>query len=81
MIPQVKTAKYVSGFTIHLLFTDGTEGEIDLYDELYGDMFEPLKDRTFFSRVTVHPDFHTLCWPNGADFAPEFLYDKLQVLT
>ena len=52
---------------------------MDLGDELYGEIFEPLKDQTFFALVSVHPEFHTLAWPNGADFAPEFLYEKVLV--
>ena len=79
MIPRVKKAFYVSDYTIHILFSDGIEGDVDLGDELYGDIFKPLKNKSYFSRVSVHPEFHTLCWPNGADFAPEFLYDKLQI--
>jgi hypothetical protein len=79
MIPKVKNALYVGDYTVHILFFDGIEGDVDLRAELYGDIFEPLKDKSFFSRVSVHPEFHTLCWPNGADFAPEFLYEKLQI--
>jgi len=79
MIPRVVEARYMAGFTVHIRFSDGTEGDVDLGDELYGEIFEPLKDETFFGRVSVHPEFHTLCWPNGADFAPEFLYEKVQV--
>jgi hypothetical protein len=33
----------------------------------------------FFRSFYVHPEFHTLCWPNGADIAPEFLYENLLV--
>jgi len=80
MIPKVVEAQYEGDFIVHIRFSDGTEGEIDLSQELYGEIFEPLKDREFFSQFTVHPDFHTLCWPNGADFAPEFLYEKTKVL-
>jgi hypothetical protein len=79
MIPRVAEAQYVQDFIIHLRFTDGTEGDVDLRDELYGEMFEPLKNRAFFQQFSVHPEFCTLVWPNGADFAPEFLYEKVQL--
>lgn len=79
MIPKVTSAKYVKNFTIHLSFSDGTEGDIDLSDELYGEIFEPLHDQTAFKAFKIHPEFRTLFWDNGADFAPEFLYEKVQV--
>jgi len=79
MIPRVAEARYVQDFVIHLRFTDGAEGDVDLRDELYGEMFEPLKDRALFQQFSVHPEFHTLTWPNGADVAPEFLYEKVQL--
>jgi len=80
MIPRVEEARYVRDFTIHLRFSDGTEGDMDFRDELYGEVFEPLKDRALFQQFFVHPEFHTLTWPNGADFAPEFLYEKILVV-
>jgi hypothetical protein len=40
---------------------------------------EPLRDEAFFAKVVFHPELHTLVWPNGADFAPEFLREKLLV--
>ncbi len=79
MIPKVVEAQYEHDFTIHVRFADGTEGDIDLSDELYGEVFEPLKDPTVFRTLTVHREFHTLCWPNGADLSPEFLYEKIQI--
>lgn len=79
MIPRVVQAHYVGEFTIHLRFADGTEGDVDLRGELHGNIFEPLKDIAFFRQFFVHPAFHTLTWPNGADIAPEFLYEKLQL--
>jgi hypothetical protein len=79
MIPRVEEARYMGEFTVHIRFSDGTEGDVDLGEELYGEIFEPLKDQTLFAQVSVHPEFHTLAWPNGADFAPEFLYEKPQL--
>jgi hypothetical protein len=78
MIPKVIEAHYAQEFTIHLRFSDGTEGDVDLSQELYGELFEPLKDTANFTAFTIHPEFQTLCWQNGADLAPEFLYEKIQ---
>lgn len=79
MIPKVVEVTYKQRFVVHVRFADGSEGDVDLEDELYGEIFEPLKDLDFFRRVAVHPEFHTLYWPNGADFAPEFLYERVAV--
>jgi hypothetical protein len=44
-------------------------------------VFEPLRDPAVFSQFTIHPEFHTLVWENGADLAPEFLHDHVRVTT
>ena len=79
MLPRITQARYVDGHTIWLRFADGTEGEVDLQSELNGDVFEPLKDREYFRQFTLHPELRTVVWPNGADFAPEFLRAALRV--
>ena len=79
MTPRLIDAKYMGGFTLHLRFSDGVEGNVDLVGELDGEVFEPLKDVRYFQQFTLHPELHTLTWPNGADFAPEFLYERVQV--
>ena len=72
-------ARYVSDYVVWLRFEDGTEGEIDLAEELHGPVFQPLKDLTYFATLRVNPDTGTVEWPNGADFSPEFLYEKTHV--
>ena len=79
MTIRIKEAVYVRDYVLHLRFSDGTEGNVDLGQELDGEIFGPLQDRAYFRKVFVHPELHTVCWPNGADFAPEFLYEKAQV--
>ena len=76
---DVLEARYLGGFVVWLRFRDGTAGEIDLGPELYGSVFEPLRDPAVFSQFTIHPLFQTLVWSNGADFAPEFLHDNVRV--
>ncbi|MPZ18467.1 MAG: DUF2442 domain-containing protein [Luteitalea sp.] len=76
---HVLEARYVGGYSIWLRFRDGTSGEIDLAAALHGSVFEPLRDPAFFKSFIIHPEFRTLVWPNGADFAPEFLHDNVRV--
>ncbi len=76
---DVVEARYIRDYTIWLKFEDGVSGEVDLSADLYGPVFEPLRDRDYFRRFVVSRDLGTVSWPNGADFAPEFLYDKLHV--
>ena len=78
MIPHVKAAWYVKDYILRLRFDDGAEGDIDLGAELYGEVFEPLKDLARFREFSVHPELGTVVWPNGADFAPEFLRESLK---
>ena len=78
MIPNVIEARHVQDYRVWLRFQDGTEGEIDLKDELWGEIFEPLKDLSFFKTLRVDPELHTIVWRNGADLAPEFLYQRLR---
>jgi hypothetical protein len=79
MLPRISEARYVDGHTIWLRFVDGAEGEVDLRNELDGEVFEPLKDTEYFKRFTLHPELKTVVWPNGADFAPEFLRAALRI--
>jgi hypothetical protein len=72
---EVTAAQYIDGYRIKIQFNDGAEGVVDLGDALWGPVFEPLKDFEAFRRFAVR--FHTLSWDNGADFAPEFLRDRL----
>jgi Protein of unknown function (DUF2442) len=79
MIPHVTEARYVSGATIWLRFSDGADGEVDLSGQLHGEVFEPLLDGAYFRQFRIHPELGTLVWPNGADFAPEFLRASIRI--
>lgn len=75
MFLHVTEATYIEAYKLRLTFDDGTVKDVDLQEELYGEVFEPLKDIEAFKQVTVNPDTNTIEWPNGADFAPEFLFE------
>jgi len=80
MFLHVKEAKYLHDYVVWLRFNDGAVGEIDLQSELEGEMFASLKNIDDFVKFYVDPDIETIVWDNGADFAPEFLYDNMKVL-
>ncbi len=71
---SVVEARHVHTYVVWLRFSDGVTGEVDLRARLRGRIFEPLKDVAMFSQLRVDPEIQTIAWPNGADFAPESLY-------
>ncbi len=78
-MPRLVEARYVRDYVIWLRWSDGSQGEVDLREELDGPIFEPLKDQSYFRGFTLSPEMHTLVWPNGADLAPEFLRERTRV--
>jgi hypothetical protein len=42
-------------------------------NQLWGELFDPLKDLKKFKKFTLNP--FTIEWENRAEFAPEFLYE------
>jgi hypothetical protein len=73
-LPTVVSAEHRGGFRIHVVFNDGTQGTVDFGPWLHGPVFEPLKDLSYFGRFFI--DGGTVSWPNGADIAPETLYER-----
>ncbi len=75
MFPHIVEAKHTEAHNVWVRFNVGACGEIDLSDVLDGPIFEQLHDVDYFKKFSI--EGYTLAWPNGADFAPEFLYEKL----
>jgi hypothetical protein len=68
---------YRDGFVYHVAFDDGRSGDVDFYEYLgRGPVFEPLRDMSLFKKALIEGG--TIAWPNGADIAPETLYEKVR---
>ena len=76
---RIETARLVGAHELLLRFNDGAERRVDLFPVLTGPVFVPLRDPEFFSRVALDPVAGTVVWPNGADFAPEYLRELPEV--
>ncbi len=72
-LPQVVAAEHRGQYRIRLTFSDGRQKTVDFEQWLEGPVFEPLKDVDYFVRFFI--DGGTVSWPNGADVAPETLYE------
>jgi hypothetical protein len=79
MILHIDKAEVCGPHSMRLTFNDGTAKTVDVGPLLEGPVFEPLHDPAYFARVALDPVCGTVVWPNGADFAPEALYELAAV--
>ncbi|MFM9941331.1 MAG: DUF2442 domain-containing protein [Hyphomicrobiaceae bacterium] len=77
MLPRVIDARHAGAYRVWLRFSDGLSGEIDLADQLWGPIFEPLKSVDAFAKLRVDRDTDAIVWENGADLSPTWLHAKL----
>lgn len=75
---RIISANHIKDYKLSLKFNDGVQKDIDLEKELYGEIFKPLRDLEYFKNFKLN--HFTLIWPNGADIAPDFLYDYKEEL-
>jgi hypothetical protein len=78
MFLHVTAVEYLKDYKLRLKFNNGSEGIADLEKELYGEIFEPLKNKNLFKQVFLTS--RTVEWLNGADFAPEFLFETAEII-
>ncbi len=74
---RIKKVEALAKYRLRVEFEDWTCGVVDLSERLFGPVFEPLKDEEMFERVSID-EFGAVCWPNGADLAPDVLHRTFQ---
>ena len=71
----ITDVSYLVDYKLLITFENRITKTVDLAQCLEGEVFEPLRDIEYFKTVQVNSDIDTIAWDNGADFAPEFLWD------
>jgi hypothetical protein len=72
---EIVRLKVLPGYRLEVEFEDGLQGIVDLSRDLWGPAYEPLKDPARFAEVFLEDGAPT--WPNGADMAPDAIYEDL----
>jgi Protein of unknown function (DUF2442) len=73
IIARVTAVEPLDGWRLRLTFSDDLVREVDLSNDLWGTLAEPLRDPAYFSQVRVDPELGTVVWPNGYDLDPDVL--------
>lgn len=72
---EVRQIQYRGGYAYLVVFDDGVQAVIDFAEYLdRGPVFAALRDLSLFRQARIEGG--TISWPNGADVAPETLYEK-----
>jgi hypothetical protein len=78
MLVDIVEARVIGPTSLRIRFADGLEGDVDIAREIpFRGVFARLADPAWFARVRVDADAGTVVWPNGADLAPDALYERI----
>ena len=73
----VMSVRPLDDYQLEVCFEDGMRGIVSIKERLFGPVFEPLRDPNQFRQVEVD-EFGAVCWPCGADLAPDALYERIR---
>ncbi len=77
-MPDVVAVKPQNDLKLCIEFENGESGILDVRPHIKGPVFSPLLDEEFFAKVRVDEETGTIAWPNGADLAPDALYETVR---
>jgi uncharacterized protein DUF2442 len=78
LTPDITHAAVPRHGRLRLTFADGLTGEVDVLERMRGPVFERARTVEGFAEVRVDPELGTVCWPGGADLAPDTLHERVR---
>jgi hypothetical protein len=78
LTPDITDVTVPAHGRLRITFADGFSGEVDVLDRMHGPVFERARTPEGFAEARVDSETGTVCWPNGADLAPDTLYERVR---
>ena len=78
LTPDITHATILRHGVLRLTFADGVTGEVYVLDRMRGPVFKRARTPEGFAEASVDPETGTVCWPGGADLAPDTLYERVR---
>jgi hypothetical protein len=78
LTPDIKAVQVLRHGVLWITFADGLEGEVEVLSRMLGSVFERARTQVGFVEVRVDTELGTVCWPGGADLAPDTLYERIR---
>jgi hypothetical protein len=78
LTPDITGVEVPQHGTLRITFADGLTGEVEVLSRMHGPVFERARTPVGFVEVRVDIELGTVCWPGGADLAPDVLYERVR---
>ncbi len=72
-VVYVKPTNYLE---LHVKFTDGLEGIVEIKQSFLTGVFEAFKDKEYFNKAYI--DHGVVTWPGELDLAPDAMHEDIK---
>jgi hypothetical protein len=74
---RVKKVEYLDEYKLNILFSNGRSKVVDFENWIAEEnvYLKPLRKIEYFKKVRIDDFNYSICWPNGADFSPDTLFE------
>src|SRR5271167_4424364 len=74
---RVRKVEYLDKYKLNILFSNGQSKVVDFEDWISEEnaYLKPLRKIEYFKKVRIDDYNYSICWPNGADFSPDILFE------
>ncbi len=74
---KIIEAKIIKDYLVEITFDNLKKGQVDLKKYLKKGIFKELNKKKLFQQFKIDANLGTICWSNGADIAPDTLYEEI----